>query len=299
MRNPPNYWNFEKCKEIALLCNSRSEFKNKYPSAYVKCIKNKWLEEIFYHLPKTGNLFNRMIYLYIFPNEIINSNNDITVYVGLTFNKETRNIKHLSNENSPIYKYKQLTNIKPFYIKLSDYIPVDEAKILEEYWINYYKINNFKVLNCQKGGTTGGIYLKWDYDRCKEEAKKYKTKTEFTKYSKSASNSCYKNSWIDDFFPIIKPISKIKQPFTITYDEFLIEIQNYETKSNLFKFNRKVYDYSVKYGWLDSYFYNIKLEELKSVYKKFKNRSEFKKFHSGLYHFAKKNYLLYEYYPKK
>jgi hypothetical protein len=41
----------------------------------------------------------------------------------------------------------------------------------------------------------------WTYERCKEGALKFKTKTDFHKGSGSAYSVCLKNGWMDEFFP--------------------------------------------------------------------------------------------------
>jgi hypothetical protein len=43
-------WNKEKCKKVAQICNSRSEFSKKFESAYSSARKNKWLDEICSHM---------------------------------------------------------------------------------------------------------------------------------------------------------------------------------------------------------------------------------------------------------
>ena len=44
------YWTKEKCKENAIKCLSRIEFQTKYPSAYIACRRNRWLDEVCSHL---------------------------------------------------------------------------------------------------------------------------------------------------------------------------------------------------------------------------------------------------------
>jgi hypothetical protein len=46
-RKPPNYWTYEKCKEIALCLNNKTEFSVKYSGAYDKAINNKWINDFF------------------------------------------------------------------------------------------------------------------------------------------------------------------------------------------------------------------------------------------------------------
>ncbi len=40
------HWNKEKCQEIALLYNNRTDFWKNSSSAYKKCRENNWLEEV-------------------------------------------------------------------------------------------------------------------------------------------------------------------------------------------------------------------------------------------------------------
>ena len=43
-------WTKDKCNEVAQTCKSRSEFSNKFESAYSSSRKNKWLDEICIHM---------------------------------------------------------------------------------------------------------------------------------------------------------------------------------------------------------------------------------------------------------
>ena len=47
----------------------------------------------------------------------------------------------------------------------------------------------------------GPYNKKWNYDTCKEEAKKYKSRGEFSEKNGSAYAVCSKNKWLDEFFP--------------------------------------------------------------------------------------------------
>lgn len=49
MRNPAGYWTYEKCKEVALLYNSRKNLVENYSGAYSVIYKNKWFELIPYY----------------------------------------------------------------------------------------------------------------------------------------------------------------------------------------------------------------------------------------------------------
>jgi hypothetical protein len=51
----------EKCRELAKLCKTKKEFSEKYKTAYQKCLKRKWIEELCSHMSKLGNNFRRCI----------------------------------------------------------------------------------------------------------------------------------------------------------------------------------------------------------------------------------------------
>ena len=44
----------------------------------------------------------------------------------------------------------------------------------------------------------------WNYDTCKEEAKKYKKRVDFQKACSGAYNATRKNGWLDEFFDKLK-----------------------------------------------------------------------------------------------
>ena len=43
--------------------------------------------------------------------------------------------------------------------------------------------------------------FKWTYEKCKEEAKKYKNRSEFKMKNGSAYNAALKQHWLNTFFP--------------------------------------------------------------------------------------------------
>jgi predicted GIY-YIG superfamily endonuclease len=162
------YWTKEKCQELALECIYRNEFQQKYKIAYNTSLKNNWLDEICSHMIPCGNLNERLIYAFIFP--------DNYVYIGLTCNIARRKWEHLNEQrkNTSVYKYILKTKNIPKLIELTDYIYVDEAIKLEKYYIEMYSNNGYILLNKNKGGTIG--YSKknnnWDYNTHKRKKSK-------------------------------------------------------------------------------------------------------------------------------
>lgn len=156
---PSGYWTKEKCAELASGCTYRNEFQQNYKVAYNKSLENNWLDEICSHMIPCGNLNERLIYIFIFP--------DNYVYIGLTCNIERRKWEHLNEQrkNTSVYKYMLKTKNIPKLVELSGYIDVNDAIKLEKHYIEIYTNNGYKLLNKNKGGTIG--YSKninnWDY----------------------------------------------------------------------------------------------------------------------------------------
>ena len=95
-------------------CNNRTEFRKKFPGAYVLLVKQKCLHESCQHMKRLGNLYNRCIYSYEFP--------DNYVYVGLTYNLHERNLQHI--KMGPVFKHIKETNLEPELTQLTNYIDV-------------------------------------------------------------------------------------------------------------------------------------------------------------------------------
>lgn len=196
MKKPNNYWTKERCKDVALLCQTKTEFINKYSGAYDASLNNKWLNEICTHMKILGSRYKRCIYVYEF--------SDNSAYIGLTYNLKERQKDRNNKLNDAVTKYINETGIQPFRKQLTEYIDVEEAIKLEGFYVEEYKKNGWKILNRTKTGSIGGSILKWTKEKCQKEALKYTTRYKFQKNNSSAFNASYKNGWIDEFFPKTK-----------------------------------------------------------------------------------------------
>ena len=89
----------------------------------------------------------------------------------------------------------------------------------------------------------------WTFERCKEEALKYKTKGEFEKNSSAYLISC-RNNWVNDICShmIVRP-NKIW-----TYDKCKKEASKYKTKIEFYKNSYGSYKASYRNGWLNEFF---------------------------------------------
>ena len=238
-RKRRNYWTKEKCVEEALKYKLRSEFKSNSGGAYNASNKNGWLNEICSHMLIVGNKFKRLVYVYEF--------DDKSIYVGLTYNIEKRDNKHKRDVRSSVFKYIKKTGMNP-KLSYSDYIDVEDAKILEGEKIEYYKRCGYNVLNSAKPGATGG-YLKWTKEKCIKEAEKYKKRTKFARESNSAYNSARNNKWLDEVCFHMDKVDKKSKGYW-TKEKCAEESLKYKTKKELYKNSSGAYMSMFNNDWL-------------------------------------------------
>jgi predicted GIY-YIG superfamily endonuclease len=239
---PKNYWTFERCKEEALKYDTRKELLTNNNCAYNAIIRNKWSVILFSHMKTLGNKNSRMIYGAIF--------SDNSVYIGLTYNFQERKRNHLTDINSSVYKYIKEKNIKPNFIKLTDYINVEKAQSLEIYFVNKYKSEGWNILNKAKAGILGGPERYWTFERCKEESLKYKTIKDFRINSYQAYSSSIRYKWLDILCSrMIR--GKSGKVSSWTFERCKEEALKYKSRSKFKIGNCGSYNSARKHGWLD------------------------------------------------
>lgn len=239
---PSGYWTKERCQEEALKYISRKEFGENSGSAYKKACINKWIDEICIHMKIFGSLKTRCIYAYEFP--------DNTVYVGLTYNLEERELYRKRKSSDGVTKHIKETNLTPIRKQLTDYIPVDIAKIKEGEYVEEYKNNGWIILNISKTGSIGGTTIKWTKEKCILEAQKYNTRTAFSK----GSNSCYgvvrKQGWLDDICKHMKSIIRPNNYWNIKKN-CIKSTEKYTFASDWRKYENSAYNGARRNGWLN------------------------------------------------
>ncbi len=186
---PYRFWSLKQCQKEALKYKTKVQFKTSNSSAYSLCQKRGWIPRVCSHMDAIGNTHKRLVYAYEFANN--------TVYIGLTCDKERRQLQHLQYRKSPVYKYSQITQLIPIYKPISKrYITAENAQKLEDKTIKAYKKNGWSVLNSAKAGALGWSERKWTFDKCKKEALKYKTRSEFIDNSPGAYAAAKKYNWM-------------------------------------------------------------------------------------------------------
>jgi predicted GIY-YIG superfamily endonuclease len=236
-----NYWTKEKCAEESLKYKSKTEFKEKSPSAYTISCSNKWIDDICSHMINIGNRYNKCIYVYEF--------SDKSVYIGLTYNIDDRKYRHKNDKNSSVYKYIEKTNLNPIFKQITDYIIVDNAIIKEGEYVEKYKNDGWNILNKSKTGSIGGNIIKWTKEKCKEEALKFNNKKDFIKNNESVYNICIKRNWLSD---ICSHMIELRKPNNYwTKERCHEEALKYKSKTDFIKNNESVYNKCLKRNWLN------------------------------------------------
>lgn len=283
-----NIWTKEECQSEALKYVHRVDFLRYSYGAYQAAHRNKWFEEISSHMIHIGNEYNRLIYRIIFPNNVC--------YVGLTSNFERRMSEHFTKKGT-VYSYIEKTNLTPINIeKMTDYIPIDDAKKQEEYWKCKSETDGYICLNIAKTGGVGSINLKWTKEECQKEASKYSTRTEFLTKQHSAYNSTLKYGWMDD---ICSHMTLLHNSYTKS--ECQSEALKYTHRGEFAKNNHKIYCFSKKYNWLDEICSHMILlhnsytkSECKEEALKYNSRKEFKLCNHSVWQFTQRHKWLDE-----
>ena len=277
---PLRYWTYEKCQEEALKYNTKKEFRKECSSAYNVILFNKWYH-LLLHMKIIGNKYNKCIYAYEFL--------DNHVYIGLTYNIDNRKYDHKTNKNSSVYKFIQKINLEPKIIKLTDYIPVNEAIEKEDYWVNVYKNNNWIILNRIKTGAIGSKLEILTKEYCDNLAKTCKSRTDFFDRYNGAYRKSLKNHWIDEFFPIEK----------ITKEHCYNFSKSCESRYDFYKKNQKLYTKSLKNNWIDEFFPvdNLTKEYCYDFAKTCKSKTDFHNKYQKLHYKSLKNHWIDEFFP--
>ena len=93
----------------------------------------------------------------------------------------------------------------------------------------------------------------WTKEKCQEEAMKYNSKNEFSKYSKSAYGKASENKWIDEIC-LHMNIKITKERGYWIKEKCQEEALKYKLKSEFRKYSRSAYEASWRNNWLCDFF---------------------------------------------
>lgn len=257
MCKPNNYWTKEVCKQETLKYTDYEAFNKNSSGAVGASRAGGWFEEITSHFKVKGNRHKRFIYAYEFP--------DNHVYVGLTYNIAKRKNQHI--KTGTVFEYSEETNSIPAFKQLTrNPVSVEEAKLLEESYLQEYIKDGWAGLNKAKTGGLGGGKSKWTFDKIYKEALKYKDRSSFYKDFSWAYSVAIRRGWIEE---ITKHMAyKQKPAYYWNYENCRIEALKYTSKKEFNKTCTSAYQSAKRNGWLEDLCDHMKIkQELKEILK--------------------------------
>jgi hypothetical protein len=197
-------WTFELCQKEALKYNSKSEFNKKSKSVYVTAYNNKWLDKICTHMIPKRRLSNS--YTYEECKEIAKKYKSKS-----KFEKSNYGIYNAALKNNWLDDICSHMKPKDRLIKSYTY---DECKEIAKNYKSRTEFEHSGYYGAYKASLINGwiddicshmitkkLVISWTYKECKEEALKYKTRTEFKNNSNTSYRASYNNHWLDEFYP--------------------------------------------------------------------------------------------------
>lgn len=237
------YWTKDDIQKIANKYIHRGEFCTENGAACKYAKDRGWYEDIVRHMVPVGNKYNRLVYVFEFP--------DKSVYVGLTGNITKRQKSHMEVENNSAVKVHMIKiNKTPILKIISDgYIDYIDAQNMEHITLQKYKTDGWNILNRTKTGSLGSSNRKWTLEKLKELVKNYKTRSEFLLHETNAYAAIARNGWLSVVFQDVKRL--INPNGTWTFDVVAKEASKYNKKKDFFQNSPHAYYAAKSKGWFN------------------------------------------------
>ena len=249
-----NKWNYETCFETAKRFKTRNDFKKKEVGAYTRALNQGWLND------------------YVWLAEPATGKTRWTKERCLEEAKKYQTLKEFQDQSNYAYtKAKKLNWLRDYtwffdtkdkQIEWSREACYNEALKFNSRTIFRKKcssaFNVAKKMGWLSDYTWFSLSKKpngfWTREKCFEEAKKYKTRSEF-QYGKGSSQAyriARENGWIDDYVWFEE---RQKPNGYWTYERCFEEAQKYKTRTDFQKgeCGTRPYKVACANGWLDDY----------------------------------------------
>ena len=309
-RNPPKYWDYDRCYNEARKYNSIYIFIKSCGVAYSVARKKGWLKDYDWFVPgKKQNGYWNYDTCY----------QEAKKYKSRTcFCKGSAGAYNVARENgwldaynwfeikSGIWTYDTCYELALICNTRSEFKNKSQSAYevaRKNNWLNEY---TWFVDGHKNYGDKKRI---WTFDSCYDEAKKYSTKVEFQRNSAGAYNVARKNNWLKhyDWFEDGRKIHGEKKRIW-NRDTCYMEASKYTTKSDFRYYSSSAYTAALKNKWIKDYTWfengrKITAEKLRkwnkdSCYKlalECHTRGELKKRNNAAYNVARKNGWLDDY----
>ena len=253
LKKPNGYWNRERCEEEARKYKTKGEFLKGCSAAHHAAVKNGWINDYDWLIDKRMDIIKDKIdcvYVYVFEDTK-------TAYVGRTLirRQKKRDKEHIFNleaDNVARYAKKHHVPVPPMTI-LETNLTLEDGLDREDYWRRWYEDHGYTMLNrlatgVGKGSLGAISHGKWNRKTCFEEAKKYKSATEFLKSNGSAYDAARRNGWLIDYTWFVK-YWEPKWDKETCYKE----AKKYKTRSDFQRGSGGAYNKALRTGWIEEY----------------------------------------------
>ena len=226
--------------------SSRMDFYKGSHGAYTVAKNNGWLNEMVWL--NRNNVYKDpvdTIYRYYFTDEN-------AVYVGRTIYLELRDHQHRTREKDSVYKFAKENNTTiPEIEVLETGLTVPQGVEKEDYWKKCHRKKGFRIINKQPCGSIGLIAKgKWTKNKCFEESKKYKTRSDFQRNSSQAFHISMKNGWIDEMTWLPKT-QKVPNGYWNKKENVLNEAKKYKSIKEFQKHSGGAFNAARKHGFFN------------------------------------------------
>ena len=284
LRKPKGYWTKKNCQIEANKYGSRTEWSRNDSASHGAAVFHGWLDECCNHMKRPSSGAKRMIYVFF-------DDNKKYAYVGLSSQLVRRFNTHLGQRKEFIESLNKgdLVFVCDFFLHDQSYAQQLEAELMELFSKNY------RLLNRAPAGSLGGNVVKWDLKSCKEDAKKYKNRSEWSDNNVGSYQAASRRGWLEECCPHMINLREKR-----TKKDCIKVGRQFKTKSQwVFSDFRKVYDYAHIKGWLEeccSHMIKTRSQNKSQTFNscnqdalRYKSRIEWQKKSSGPYQFALKN----------
>jgi len=285
-------WTYENCRELALSCKSRQEFKKKSSAAYAVSRENGWIDQWLpiasnYHKAEfswTKEMCVEIAKKYTSFTEF--SKKETKAFRAAERRGWLREFYWLNRSKRENITKEEIISLAHRYTHASDF--------KRDYPSQYHRARMMGIL--KELGFTSKDVRKWTYETCHSEAIKYSCQIEFRKANPGAYNVSFRNGWINDWLP--------KTIIIHSDEELLEEARKFNTINELRKANDSLYCLILKRGLLEAtgLQYTRKQwtdEKVKEEATLYSSRVAFQKGSYGAYSYALKHKMLDELFPKK
>ena len=241
---------YENVFNEALKYKTRTEFARGNSSAYNSSKENNWLDKFTWLIDARFDIYKDKIdsvYVYEFIDQK-------TAYVGRTLirTQKQRDYQHIFGNDS-VSKFAKSNNIAVPEMKILETdLTLKEGTEKEAFYIDKYSSEGWNMLNKAKAGAIGSLGRNYySYNKCYEEALKYKKYDDFVKKSRAYYRASYRNGWTTDYFWLEKVNDKKVKKWT--YELCAEESKKYTSRGEFNKKSNGAYSAALKNNWLDKF----------------------------------------------